>query len=73
MKSLLLPILIAASFAATASVTCSSDGYGNTTCYDSDGGSSDFHDDGYGNTYGQDSDGNSVNCYSDGYGNTTCY
>ena len=73
MKSLLLTILLAVSFAATASVNCYSDGYGNTTCNDSEGNSSRYYNDGYGNTYGHDSNGNSTNCYSDGYGTTTCY
>ncbi len=73
MKKLITLALLVASFTATASLNCYSDAYGNTTCRDSNGGSSQWYTDNYGNSYGRDSNGNSTNCYSDAYGNTTCY
>ncbi|MDC0315932.1 hypothetical protein OAL32_03335 [Synechococcus sp. AH-551-G15] len=62
---------------ANAGMNCSSDSYGNTSCYGGGGGSFNSSSDGYGNTnyYGTDSNGNSFggSCSSDGYGNTSCY
>ena len=62
--------------AANAGMNCSSDGFGNTSCYGS-GGLFSSSSDGFGNSsyYGTDSNGNSFggSCSSDGFGNTSCY
>ena len=72
MKAFLLLLALLA-VPAHAAVNCYDDGYGNQTCYGSDGYNSQTYQDGYGNSTGRDNRGNTWNCYSDGYGNTTCY
>lgn len=69
-----LVILTALLFAGSAHATtrCYSDGYGNTTCRDSNGNTTRGYSDGNGNSTWRDSNGNTTRCYDDGYGNTTC-
>ena len=61
---------------ANAYTSCSTDMWGNTSCYGV-GGSFNSSTDSWGNTnyYGSDSNGNSYSgsCSSDMWGNTTCF
>ena len=76
MKKLLAFILVFA-FAGTvqAGVRCTTDAWGNTTCYgtgDNSGYSSRTTTDAWGNTNTTDNRGNRVRCTTDAWGNVTC-
>ena len=62
---------------AKAWTNCSTDSFGNTSCYGSGGSSFNSSTDSFGNStyYGTDSNGNSFggSCSSDSFGNTSCY
>lgn len=75
-KLFLLSALIAFALPANAGVQCSTDAWGNTTCYGTNndsGYSSRSSTDAWGNTTTTDNRGNTMRCSTDAWGNTTCY
>ena len=82
MKKILMLSFVFASLAlffpksSQAGMTCSTDAYGNTSCYGtgSDTGyNTTMSTDAYGNTNVYDNQGGSMTCSTDAYGNTSCY
>ena len=74
MKYLILSLLLALiiSMSAVASMRCSEDSFGNTTCRDTSGRTIRGRTDSFGNTTYRDNYGNRVRCSTDSFGNTTC-
>jgi hypothetical protein len=64
-------VLTSASFIANAEYSCKSDFYGNTTCRDAAGNTTQSHTDWYGNTTWRDNRGNSGSGHTDWYGNSS--
>lgn len=74
MKKIMLLITLATlSNLSLAYSSCSTDFYGNTNCYYSDGSSSTTSRDFYGNDNTYFSDGSNLSCSTDFYGNYNCY
>ena len=79
MKRILMLSIVFASLAlffpksSEAAMTCTTDSFGNTQCYDNTGYSLNSTTDSFGNTQIYDNQGGSMNCTTDAYGNTSCY
>ena len=78
MKKIMLGIFLLFSLITntSAGLNCSTDSWGNTTCYgtgEDSGYSLNSSTDSWGNTTIYDNQGSTTNCSTDSWGNTSCY